>query len=138
MAHLQRAVATLRISGDNLLPDEVSGFLGAGPTVSHAKGQEIDLPSGRYSITKSGIWWLSAADTEPEDLDSQVDEILGQLTLDLTVWHDLGKRFDIDLFCGWFLGGSNEGVDISHQTLLALGERGIRLGVDIYGPAAGA
>ena len=138
MAHLQRAVATLRISGDELLPDEVSDLLGARPTVSHAKGQEINLPSGRYSITKSGIWWLSAADTEPEDLDSQVDEILGQLTLDLTVWHDLGKRFDIDLFCGWFLGGSNEGVDISHQTLLALGERGIRLGVDIYGPAAGA
>jgi Domain of unknown function (DUF4279) len=138
MAHLQRAVATLRISGDDLLPDEVSGLLGAGPTVSHAKGQEINLPSGRSSITKFGTWQLSAADTEPEDLDSQAAEILGQLTVDLAVWHDLGKRFDIDLFCGWFLGGSNEGVAISHQTLLALGERGIRLGLDIYGPAAGA
>ena len=138
MAHLQRAVATLRISGDDLLPDEVSGLLGAAPTLSHTKNQEIDLPSGRSRITKFGIWSLSAADTEPEDLDSQVAEILGQLTADLTVWHDLGKRFDIDLFCGWFLGCSNEGVDISPQAMLALGERGIRLGLDIYAPAAGA
>jgi len=134
MAHLQRAVATLRISGDDLLPDEVSDLLGTRPTTSHAKGQELNLRSGRSRITRHGIWQLSATDTEPEDLDSQVAEILGQLSGDLAVWHSLGKRFRIDLFCGWFLGGSNEGVEISPHTLLALGERGIRLGLDIYGP----
>ena len=138
MAHLQRAVATLRIAGDDLLPDEVSDLLGARPTTSHAKGQELNFHSDRSRIIKCGIWHLSATDTQPENLDSQVAEILGQLTGDLPVWRSLGKRFDIDLFCGWFLGGSNEGVEISPHTLLALGERGIRLGLDIHGPDADA
>lgn len=32
------------------------------------------------------------------------------------------------------MGGWNEGVEISPATLLALGERGILLGIDLYGP----
>jgi hypothetical protein len=32
------------------------------------------------------------------------------------------------------MGGSNEGASISPKTLTALGERGIELAVDIYGP----
>ncbi len=46
----------------------------------------------------------------------------------------LASRFDIDLFCGWFMAGGNEGVELSPATLLALGERGIRLGIDLYAP----
>ena len=32
------------------------------------------------------------------------------------------------------MGGTNEGVTISATTLKALGERGIELALDIYGP----
>lgn len=34
------------------------------------------------------------------------------------------------------MGSANEGVQISSGTLLALGQRGIMLSVDIYGPNA--
>jgi hypothetical protein len=40
----------------------------------------------------------------------------------------------VALFCGWFMRESNEGVEISAHTLGLLGERGIVLSLDIYGP----
>ncbi len=61
-------------------------------------------------------------------------ELLGGLNPDLSVWQALSSRFRIDLFCGWFMGGWNEGVEIAPATLQALGDRGIRLGIDLYGP----
>lgn len=138
MAHLERAVATLRFSGDDLDPDEVSRRLGAQPTHSQRNGQEFPLKSGGTRVAKFGQWRLAAFDTEPEDLDRQVQELLALLTDDLAVWRDLSAKYSIDLFCGWFMGSSNEGVTISPRTLQQLGERGIELAVDIYGPEADA
>ena len=134
MAHLQRALATLRISGDELLPDEISALLGAKPSQAQAKGQELTFSSGRTRVAKFGLWRLFSSDTEPENLDAQVSELLGQLTGDLAVWRSISERYKLDLFCGWFMGSSNDGVEISPATLLALGERGIVLALDIYGP----
>jgi Domain of unknown function (DUF4279) len=134
MAHLQRAVATLRIAGDDLVPAEISMLLGTEPTRSKEKGKEWLTPLGETKIATTGQWHLYATDTEPENLDDQVAELLGKLTSDLVVWSNLSTRFKIDLFCGWFMREGNEGVEISPVTLKALGERGILLGIDLYGP----
>jgi hypothetical protein len=45
----------------------------------------------------------------------------------------LESKYRIDLFCGLFMEGTNEGLQISPETLHALGERGISLGLDMYG-----
>ena len=135
MPALERAVATLRISGDELIPEEISKLLGAAPTYAHGKGEVIPVgTSGRTRIGKSGLWNLSAEPTEPENVDAQVVELLGKLSADLDLWRMLSTRYDIDLFCGWFMGEGNEGVGIAAATLLALGQRGIRLDLDLYGP----
>lgn len=134
MAHLYKAVATLRIAGDDLIPSEVSKLLGAEPTLAREKGKEWLTPRGKSRIAAFGQWHLNASDTEPENIDAQVAELLGKLTSDLGVWSKLSTHFEIDLFCGWFMQESNEGVAISPQTLKALGERGIMLGIDLYGP----
>ncbi|RYH57428.1 MAG: DUF4279 domain-containing protein [Alcaligenaceae bacterium] len=137
MAHLSRSVATLRIMGDELLPEEVSRLLGAEPTSGHAKGQHLSTgPSGRTLTRNSGMWRLCATETKPENLDHQVSELLGQVTSDLSVWSGIAARFRVDLFCGWFMDSGNEGVAISPATMVALGQRGIQLSVDIYGPEA--
>jgi hypothetical protein len=135
MAHLERSVATLRLSGDDLVPRDVSALLGCNPTYEQLKGQEF--PSKGASgirIARFGQWRLSATDTEPENLDGQVSELLDKLTQDFEVWHRLAQRFEVNLFCGWFMGESNEGVEISVSTLRALAERQIRLSLDIYAP----
>jgi hypothetical protein len=137
MAHLARSAASLRIAGDDLVPEEVSLLLGAQPTHAQRKGQELPSKFG-VRVARFGHWRLHAEETKPENLDAQVAEILDQLTTNLDVWHDLASRFRIDLFCGWFMEEGNEGVCISPSTLQALGERGIKLGLDIYAPSTTA
>jgi hypothetical protein len=135
MAALYKSVASLRIAGDALDPTEVTRLLGAEPSWGQVKGQQLPSKSGTR-VARIGMWSLEATPMEPEDLNSQVAELLGRLTSDLEVWKSLGDRFEIDLFCGWFMEGSNEGVSISPETLIALGEREIELGIDLYAPSA--
>ncbi|MDX2111920.1 MAG: hypothetical protein SFY80_16955 [Verrucomicrobiota bacterium] len=52
----------------------------------------------------------------------------------MTVWEHLAKYYSLDLFCGLFLDRNNRGLTLSPKTLKAIGERGIELGFDIYGP----
>lgn len=133
MAQLHKSAVTLRIAGDDLVPDEISRLLGASPTHGQTKGQEIVGPkTGRVRIAKCGMWRLCASDREPEDMDGQIQEILSQTTDSLAVWRSITERYDVDLFCGLFMSGDNEGLTISSESLAALGARGIEIGLDIY------
>jgi hypothetical protein len=133
MAHVKESFVTLRIGSDDLIPDEITRLLGATPTKTQVKGEKIiGRKTGHVRIAKMGVWRLQATDREPEDMDSQIREILSQTTSDLAVWRSIAEKHKIDLFCGLFLGGSNEGMTLSPQSLLALGERGIEMGLDIY------
>jgi len=133
MAHLHRSVASLRICGETLDPNEISRLIGGVPTLCYRKG-DVKKSKIKDVVRKSGAWMLDATDREPENLDAQVNEILGQLTQDLTVWTSLSNSYKIDLFCGFFMEQTDEGVEVSAKTLKALGERGIRLGFCIYAP----
>jgi hypothetical protein len=133
MAHVQKSVVTLRIGGDDLISDEITKLLGANPTSAETKGEKIvGSKTGHVRISKMGVWRLHAKDREPEDMDGQIQEILSQTTSDLTVWRSIGEKYQIDLFCGIFLGGTNEGMILSARSIAALGERGIEMGLDIY------
>lgn len=132
MGVIDYSVATLRFFGDDLIPERVTALLGAQPTKSHTKGQEILGRSiAKVRIARTGSWRLEADRREPEDLEAQVFEILGQLTSDLNIWESLTCHKP-NLFCGIFMGGSNDGLPLSAKALLALGQRGIALDLDIY------
>lgn len=57
-------------------------------------------------------------------------EILAEVTQDLSVWASL-SRFQPDMFCG-LMSSSNDGTLLSTKALIALGERGISLALDVY------
>ena len=134
MAAIARTVATLRIYGDNLDPDEVSKLLGIQPTASRRKGESRATGSGREHVERDGSWRLKAVEKVPGDLSSQLRELLVITTPDLSVWAMLSQRFRCDVFCGLFMNATNEGEDLEADVLLALGERGLRLSLDIYDP----
>jgi len=135
MPQLHRSAAALRIGGDTLVPEEISKHLGAAPTYCRVKGETWhDENTEREYVARTGQWQLDAADRQPEDVDGQVAEILSKLTDDLEIWRYLARNFEIDLFCGWFKEGSDEGLSISPKTMAALAERGIELDICIYGP----
>ena len=125
--------ATLRIFGDSLVPEDVSRLLGCEPTTSERKGEQIVGPNtGTSRVARTGRWSLQAARTEPEDLSEQIDELLGNLTTDMRAWAKIRETCRIDLFLGLFMDSGNNGLSVSSAQLLALGERGIELGLDVY------
>jgi hypothetical protein len=133
MAVIGKTVACLRIFGDDLEPDDVSDLLGALPTASIRKGEVRHISSsGHAGIARSGSWRLSAEDREPGDLTAQLQEIFSQLTSDLAVWRDLTQRYQCDVFCGLFMNEMNEGETLEPGVLSMLGERGLKLALDIY------
>jgi hypothetical protein len=134
MACIGKSAATLRISGDDLVPEDVSILLGSQPTTSYRKGDVKSMRSGGELKRKTGSWSLQTADHEPENLDMQVAELLGGLTQNLDIWVALSQRFKLDLFCGLFMECTNEGLSLSPETLRQLGVRGIEIGLDIYAP----
>ncbi|MFD2753052.1 DUF4279 domain-containing protein [Comamonas terrae] len=80
--------------GEELVPEEISKLLSAVPTSAYAKGHQYPSgSSGRIATKKSGMWRLRAKEAEPEDLDGQVSELLGQVTSDLSVWGTSRRGF---------------------------------------------
>jgi hypothetical protein len=135
MAQLHQSMASLRIFGDDLIPGEITELLGCQPTDSYAKGQIVrGEKTGREYVKQTGMWQLEATDHQPGDLDQQIAELLGKVTDDLRIWVSLSEQFSIDIFCGLFMEKGNEGISISPDTLLALGQRRLELGLDIYEP----
>jgi hypothetical protein len=134
MARLHRSVAALRISGDDLDPSEITSVLGCEPTKAQRKGQTFTSSAGKTRVAKFGMWLLEAEDRAPEDLDAQITEVLSRLTPSLEAWRSISGRYTIDLFCGFFMQRTNEGLVISPGSLKALSDRDIELGLDLYAP----
>ena len=131
MATVKRSVATLRISGDALVPAAITRALGAEPSAAQIKGESlVSKSTGNVRIAKFGMWRLEATLLEPAVVDSHVIEILEKITPDLSFWKPLTGEFSADLFCGLFMQQTNEGLELWAQTLAALGNRGIKLGFD--------
>ena len=128
MGPIARSSVSLRVFGNPLDPDEITRLLGQHPTKSHKSG-DAD-PSG--FVPPRGSWRLRAS--EGTDLDRQISTLLASLTDDLVVWHDLGARFSVDLFCGLFMDDANEGLRLRAETSVAIGARRLTLDFDIYAP----
>jgi hypothetical protein len=133
MGCLSRTIASLRIFGDDLNPSEISKLIGKEPTRAEKMGDRVKKFNGTYRIARTGGWCIAADDVKPGNLNSQIAAILEGTTDDVEVWLELSERFSVDMFCGLFLESFNEGLEISAQTMILLGSRGILLDLDIYG-----
>jgi hypothetical protein len=132
MAQIHHSAACLRIFGDDLIPEEITQTLRCTPTIAQRTGEVIRYRSGRERVVKCGNWRLKAERAEPEDVNAQVRWLLSQVESDLNVWKSLVEKFDVDVFCGLFMQGSNDGMSLSPDVMALLGERGIHLALDIY------
>ena len=133
MAALHKSVATLRIFGDSLDPEELSRLLGCRPTKSGVKGQ-IRCSTPPEILHKSGSWLLDATPQMPANLDAQVVELFNRVDKDLALWESLTRDYDVDLFCGFFMTETDEGLEISAETIRVLSDRRIKVGFCIYAP----
>lgn len=134
MATISRCQAALRIFGDELVPEELSRLFDHYYTKGWIKGYKYSTSSGAVVVKKTGAWILEAEPSETGDFDGQISQLLSHTNVSLDVWASFARKFEMDIFCGWFMHESNEGIVVSPQTLLMLGERNIALSLDIYAP----
>ncbi|MEM8850678.1 MAG: DUF4279 domain-containing protein [Pseudomonadota bacterium] len=143
MAGHDETAAALRVSGDDLDPDEVTEILGHKPDWSYRKGETrvsrrtgevIRDADGRQPVWRTGVWGLRVERRHPADLEAQIWELLRLVSDDITVWDKLNDKYSIDVFCGWFMHRSNDGLSVTPPLLHALGERGVTLDLDVYAP----
>ncbi|MFN8448699.1 MAG: DUF4279 domain-containing protein [Anaerolineae bacterium] len=124
---------TLHVFGDDLDPDEITRRIGCAPTKAFRKG-EVESKSGarRLRVAKTGKWFLGIESSD--ELETVVESLFAQLTLDLDVWKDLVSRYKVDVFCGVFfdVGRLNGGFSLSPKVIHMLDERGLEIGFDIY------
>lgn len=133
MALLSGSAASLRFTGYDLDPEELTQLLECAPTHAERKGQEsVGKVTGRKRTAPRGVWRLRAEPRNPGDLDAQIAEILDRLTDNTDVWRGLTSRYRADVFCGLFLKESNEGIDVTNRTLRKLADRNLTLSFDIY------
>ena len=133
---MTKSTASLRVSGDDLDPADITQLLGSEPSFSYKNGDLIS-PGRSTTRRKCGMWLLQSRDAEPEDYHNQIESILSSLTNDLKIWRELSNKYDVDFFFGFFMGTGNDGFTLPSKVINILAERHIDIGFDIYSPSSG-
>ena len=131
---MNKSTASLRVSGDDLDPEDITQLLGSEPSFSYRNGDLIS-PGRSAARRKCGMWLLKSGDAEPEDYHKQIESILSSLTNDLEIWRELSNKYEVDFFFGFFMGTGNDGFTLPSKVLNILSERHIDIGFDIYAPS---
>ena len=136
MDSLQRASATLLISGESLVPDDLTSLLGAQPKLGVRKGETFRATHGEEIEAPVGQWFLGGDWRSPPDLDQQITELLAGLPNDIELWTELTGRFECWLSIGAYLDDWTGGLTLAPATLGLLAARNLPLDFDLYAPAA--
>ena len=136
MDNLERAMVSLLIHGDELVPEEVSALLGALPDIGVRKGESFLSSSGKTIAAKTGRWTFTLGWRAAPDIDELIMELLGALSEKVEVWDDLAARFDCYLSVGLYFVDCTGGMVFRPGTLRAVGERGLTLDFDMYASVA--
>lgn len=126
---MKRIHVTLRVHGPELDPDEVTKLLRIAPRESWRRGEK---PTPRSAPAKFGMWRIDVDEQDPPHFEGVALKLLEKLTPDLTVWHQLAERYEIDLSCGLWLDGWNDMFSIEDKLVQALADRRLAIVFDIY------
>lgn len=132
---------TLRVSSENLVPDQVSKVLGCEPDESQQRGKQVLCPDGTVMrIAKSGAWRLTLKPdaTDEWDCAEAMMLLLGRLPKAVGVWRQITKEHAVDFFVGLSMPSNNKGFELPPAVMKYLGDRGIAAGFDIYHDGEGS
>ena len=125
---------TLRVSSDDLEPEDISTLLGIEPTSARRMGDLVGEPREGGPTARTGSWHLKTPAEPGAGFEGLVTALLNRLPADQSVWAALRENCKVDLFCGVFLRNWNRGMTLSPEMMNELSRRGIELGLDIYAP----
>ena len=124
--------ASLRIFGEDLVPDEISSRLDLRPTQTHLRGQR---KSERVSLAwKDSMWLLQSPLGTEEDLPRHLEWLLGKLEPKAGIVNEISAKFKMDFFCGFSSDNGQGGFTLSTELLRRLADIGIPITLDLYPP----
>jgi len=136
-ASCAQTYATLLIYHDDLDPERITGLLGIEPSHTQVRGRVLTKPSGKTFTPPIGGWFLSTQGAiTSRDVRRHLDWILKRLVgKDETLRHLQEEGHRTEVFCYWlFSAAGNGGPTLSPAIMRRLGELGLEIGFDIYGP----
>jgi hypothetical protein len=125
--------ACIRISGDNLQPDEVSRELGLQATKSGLKGERL---SGRPRMRPllSSLWMLNSPLSDQSPLEDHLKWLLDVLEPKFHVISRITKQHQAEFFCGFGSDNGQGGCIFAVELLERLVKLGVPLVLDLHPP----
>ena len=126
---------TLRITCEDLVPDDVSKLMGCKPDESQQKGKPVLREDGTVMrIARFGTWQLTLKPTHTDEWDcaEAMMQVLRRLPSAVGLWRRLAKKCRIDFFVGLSMPSKNKGFGLSPEVMKYLGDREIAVGFDVY------
>jgi hypothetical protein len=134
---VDRITVSIRISGADLDPDEVTRQFGVAPSFAARPGDRWSA-GGRQFTQRTGVWSVQFEGATGEwTLDGAIGELLDRLSADLAVWKRLAAKNRLELFCGLHLASWNGGLRIKPEVLRRLADRYLELDLGIYSIESG-
>lgn len=128
-----KAFASLRLYGDELVPENISRLLRIEPSDSAAKGSQFTSRSGKTRTARTGLWILSTEfHIESTNLEDHIEWLMDQMEPAGVIPTDLPGVSWGDVFCYWLSATGHGGPELSPDLLARLGKLRLKLGLDIY------
>src|SRR5262245_53865174 len=113
-ANYFRFSATLRIHGDDVPFEEITGRLGVEPTDLHRRG-ECRGPGS--PVWRDDAWHFEPALPETEPLERHIEALWQVVGPHIEYLKGLKQRFKVDVFCGYRSNCDTAGFQVSHKCL---------------------
>jgi hypothetical protein len=134
---VDRITVSIRISGAELDPDDVTKLFGVAPSFAARPGDRWRA-GGREFTQRTGVWSVQfEGATGDWTLDGAIGELLERLPADLAVWKRLAAKHRLELFCGLHLASWNGGLRIPPDLLRRMADRYLELDLGIYSIESG-
>ncbi|WP_406873918.1 DUF4279 domain-containing protein [Aminobacter sp. P9b] len=125
-----RSQVSLNLRGEDLDPKEITALLGCEPKTSWKKGESVRI-SEKAKLTKSRVGYWKISVEASDDIDSAIASLFDRLLPNID-WSALADRFAVEVSCGLWLSGYNQGFNLNKETLNFLSQRRISIDFDIY------
>ena len=128
-----QAFASLRLFGDELVPDTVTHLLHVQPTDVAPKGLKTALASGRVRTAPTGRWLLATQEhLASTNLESHIKWLLDRIESTGVSPADIPGVSRAEICCFWVSATGNGGPEFSPELLGRLARLRLTLSFDLY------
>jgi hypothetical protein len=125
---VDRSTVTLVVTGDALVPADVTAMMGVEPTDAAERGSRH---GPRSPPRKRGVWMYRIEGRQGEDPDKLIRALLLRFSVPNATSAELSRRYNVAIWVGLFLDAWNRGFSMSPTTRL-IAATGASVEFDIY------